>query len=67
MTAVSTPLTTRAPARASGEAAVEHVARTAGVSTAAARTFAKISAPDNKPLFSAQAALKAFSHVKVSS
>jgi len=69
MTALSMSRITSAPAssRASGEAAVAHVARKAKVSTAVARTFAKISAPENKALFSAQAAQKAFAHVKVSS
>ena len=49
----------------SEDVAVAHVARNAAVSTAMARTFAQISAPENKKLFSAQAARKAFSRVKV--
>lgn len=52
--------------RDAGEAAVTHVAQEAAVSTAVARTFAKISAPENKALFSVEAAKKAFAHVKVS-
>ena len=60
---------TTAPAartRSTEAAAVAKVAKKAGVDEAVVRTFAKISAPENKAVFSTRAAVKAFAHIKVS-
>jgi len=54
-----------APEQESPTDAVSSFAAKANVSPAVARTFAKISAPENKHLFSAEAAVKAFAHVKL--
>lgn len=44
-----------------------HGANKAGLEPSIASTFAKISAPENEHLFSAEAATKAFAHVRVES
>ena len=69
MTAESTPLAKAhlTPSLALGASAVAMVAQRAQVSAEVVRTFAKVSAPENRAVFSAKAAAKAFAHVKVAS
>lgn len=56
-----------APRQESRDEVVSRFAKKTGVKPSVASTFAKISAPENKHLFSAEAAAKAFAHVKVES
>lgn len=51
--------------RASEEFTAARLAEKAGVSMNVARTFTRISAPENKATFSAKAAATAFLHIKV--
>ena len=55
-----------APTRSTQAVAVADVSKRAGVDEAVVCTFAKISDPENKNVFSLPSAAKAFAHVKVS-
>lgn len=54
-----------ASARPRVEAVVARYAEKAEVDAAVVRTFAEISSPLNKAVFSARSATKAFAHVKI--